>query len=485
MREYERALAAVMNAYVGKRMQRYFADLESACAPELFLPACCRPNPMAVSCPPRRPVARPVETLLSGPAAGVIGAAFVGTAAGHDRLITLDMGGTSADVAVIEGAPRYSTESQVGDFPVILPAVDVSSIGAGGGSIASTDASGVLKVGPESAGARPGPACYGEGGEHATVTDAYVSLGIIDPKNFLGGAKELRADLARAALARLGARLGLSVVECAEAVLRVATSQMYSALVPLLARKGVDYEQYTLLAFGGGGPCHAFMLAQDVGIRRVMVPLNPGTLCAAGSLAADIRKDLVQTIHRRLGAPGVVAEIRAAVECLTAEGEAWLTSLDLDMLERRQEWAAEMRYVGQSFEIGVLIDRAALADHSGAALRERFHNIYRRLYGYADEIADLEVLDVRVAIVGITPKPHLAKLEAKPADPQAATREIFFDGRAWHAQVFQRADLPAGFRFAGPAIVQQYDTTSFVTPGFTVTVDEYGNMIGEAAYGDR
>ena len=169
---------------------------------------------------------------------------------------------------------------------------------------------------------------------------------------------------AHAALARLGARLGLSVVECAEAVLRVATSQMYSALVPLLARKGVDYEQFTLLAFGGGGPCHAFMLAQDVGISRVMVPLNPGTLCAAGSLAADMRKDLVQTIHRRLGAPGVVAEIRAAVECLHRRGRVpGSTSLDLDMLERRQEWAAEMRYVGQSFEIGGL-DRPRCARRS-------------------------------------------------------------------------------------------------------------------------
>ncbi len=490
MREYERALAAVMNAYVGQRMQRYFHDLEVGVRDRAVPARVLSTKSNGGVMPASEAGSRPVETLLSGPAAGVIGAAFVGTAAGFERLITFDMGGTSADVAVIEGAPRYSTESQVGDFPVILPAVDATSIGAGGGSIARTDDSGVLKVGPESAGARPGPACYGLGGEDATVTDAYVSLGIIHPERFLGGTAALQPALAHAALARVGSRLGLDVAACAEAVLRVATSQMYSALVPLLARKGVDYEQYTLLAFGGGGPCHAFMLAQDVGIKRVLVPLNPGTLCAAGSLAANVRKDLVQTIHRQLSAPAIVLrQIEAAVDRLSTQGSAWLESLHLDLLEQRQEWTAEMRYVGQSFEMAVVIDRDALADRTGARLRERFHAMYRSVYGYADEVAELEVLDVRVSVVGVTPKPRLAKLPPTPqsvssGDPPAHTRTIFFAGAPCSALVFQRDDLPAGFRFAGPAIIEQYDTTTFVTPGFTVTVDEFGNLVGEADYGE-
>jgi N-methylhydantoinase A len=423
--------------------------------------------------------------LLSGPAAGVIGAAFVGAAAGFDRLITFDMGGTSADVAVIEGSPLYSTESQVGDFPVILPAVDVTSIGAGGGSIAWTESGSLLKIGPESAGAHPGPACYGLGGERATVTDAYVHLGIIDPAKFLGGSVPLQPNLAKAALEQLGLSLGLTAMEAAEAALRVATSQMYSALVPLLARKGVDYEDYTLLAFGGGGPCHAFMLANDVGIRRVLVPPHPGTLSAAGSLAADVRKDLVHTIHRRLNPPApIIAQITDVVERLSAEGNAWLDALALDLVGRRQEWRAEMRYVGQSFELAVEMDAVTLADTTGERLRRKFHELYTQIYGYADQEAELEVLDVRASVIGVNPKAPLARLERRGNLPSPGERDIFFEGRTRRAKVFSREELPVGCTFDGPAIVEQYDTTVFVTPGFRVKVDPYGNLIGEAVNGD-
>ncbi len=482
MREYERALAAVMNAYVGRRMQRYFTDLEAG-VEALGVPARVLSTKSNGGIMPASEAGlRPVETLLSGPASGVIGAAFAGAAAGCNRLITFDMGGTSADVAVVDGAPLYSTESQVGDFPVILPAVDVTSIGAGGGSIAWTEAGGVLKVGPESAGARPGPACYGLGGERATVTDAYVCLGIIDPNRFLGGTVTLDAELARAAVKRLGDTIGLGVTEAAEAILRVATSQMYAALVPLMARKGIDYEDYTLLAFGGGGPCHAFLLAENVGIRRVMVPLHPGTLCAAGALAADVRKDLVHTIHAQLADPGpVLAAIEIAVQRMAKEGEEWLDSLGLALEGRRHEWAAEVRYVGQSFEIPVPIDAAILADRAGNALRHAFHGMYRQIYGHADEEAELEVLDVRASVIGITPKPPLPPLSVSDAAADPRERDIFLEGRNWRAKVFDRAALAPGFAFDGPAIVEQYDTTVFVTPGFRVQVDGHGNLFAEAS----
>ncbi len=480
MREYERALAAVMNAYVGRRMHRYFHDLEAGVRAKGITAGVLSTKSNGGVMPAVEAGAMPVETLLSGPASGVIGAAFVGAAAGYDRLITFDMGGTSADVAVVEATPRYSTESQVGDFPIILPAVDVTSIGAGGGSIAWAEEGGVLKVGPESAGARPGPACYALGGDRATVTDAYVHLGIIDPKRFLGGTAKLRPELAEAALARLGETLGLTAIETAESVLRVATSQMYSALVPLLARKGVDYEDYTLLAFGGGGPCHAFMVARDVGIKRVMVPLHPGALCAAGSLAADVRKDLVQTIHRRLNAPAeVMAEIRAAVDRLSAEGNAWLDFLGLKLEGRREEWHAELRYVGQSFELHVEIDAGTLDDLSGARLRSRFHELYGQIYGHADVEAELEILDIRASVIGINPKPRLPRFTASGAPPEPEERDLYFDGKTWKAKVFTRQDLPVDFVFDGPAIVEQYDTTVFLTPGFRARVDGAGNLIGE------
>ena len=343
----------------------------------------------------------------------------------------------------------------------------------------------MLKVGPESAGARPGPACYGAGGERATVTDAYVHLGIIDPERFLGGATRLRPELAEAALSKLGETLGLTSIKTAEAVLRVATSQMYSALVPLLARKGVDSEDYTLLAFGGGGPCHAFMVAQDVGIKRVLIPLHPGTLCAAGSLAADVRKDLVQTIHRQFSSPAeVIAEIKTAISRLSAEGNAWLDSLDLQLVGRRQEWHAEMRYVGQSFELPVELDADILDDMSGRRLRECFHQLYSQVYGHADEEAELEILDVRASVIGINPKPRLPRFKTSGVAPAPAERNIYFEGKTWAAKVFARETLPIGFIFDGPAIVEQYDTTVFVTPGFRVSVDNDGNLIGEASNAD-
>ena len=485
MREYERGLAAVMNAYIGHKMERYFIGLETGIRKlEIRAPVLSTKSNGGVM-PAREAGQRPVETLLSGPAAGVIGAAFVGKAAGFERLITFDMGGTSADVAVIDQAPRYSTESHVGDFPVIMPAIDVTSIGAGGGSIAWTEANGVLKVGPESAGAVPGPACYGLGGIEATVTDAYVCLGIIDPRKFLGGRVPLDPRLAETALARLGERIELGTRETAEAILRVATSQMYAALVPLLARKGISYEEFTLLAFGGGGPSHAFMLARDVGISRILIPPHPGVLCAAGSLAADVRKDLVYTIHAALAGAGtaeVVSQMRAAFDRLSLEGSRWLTAQGLSFVGESIEWTADMRYVGQSFELTIALAEDDLGDASGSRIKKRFHSTYEKVYGYQDEIAALEVLDVRVTAIGHSPKPPVAKLQ-RPAHgrvaPAARQREIFLDGRNWAAAVYDRNDFYPGFKFAGPAIVEQYDTTVLVTPEFLVSVDTYGNLIGE------
>jgi N-methylhydantoinase A len=481
MREYERALAAVMNGYVGRRMQRYFTDLETG-GKALGVPAAVlttKSNGGIMTA--AEAGVRPVETLLSGPASGVIGAAFVAAAAGIDNIVTFDLGGTSADVAVIEGTPRTSTENQVGDFPVIMPAIDVTSIGAGGGSIAYVDSSGVLKVGPESAGADPGPACYGLGGTRATVTDAYVSLGLLDPKRFLGGRLVLKPELARAALRELGTKLGMGVVETAEAILHVATSQMYSALVPLLARKGIAYESFTLLAFGGGGPTHAFLLARDVGISRVLIPPHPGVLCAAGSLAADMRRDFVRSLHRVLGASdgeAAMAEIAATFRALSAEGEGWLDQQAMRFTERRVEWSADLRYLGQSFEIAVDLTPA---DLNGETFRARFHAAYELLYGYKDEAAPLEIRDLRVSAIGVTPKPPLARIDARkrPAEPSVQHRDIFLDGRSMPAAVYRRDDLPVGFVFAGPAIVEQFDTTVFITPEFTVRVDAFGNLMGE------
>ena len=484
MREYERALVAVMNAYVGQRMAVYFDDLERGlrdlgiAAPVLSTKS--NGGVMTAAEAGRRPV----ETLLSGPAAGVIGASFVARQAGHERVITFDMGGTSADVAVVDGEPRFSTENHVGDFPVIMPAIDVSSIGAGGGSVAWTDRDGVLKVGPHSAGAAPGPACYGQGGTEPTVTDAYVALGIVDPRRFLGGSVPLERKLAENALSSLGGKLGLDVAATAEAVLRVATSQMYAALVPLMARKAVDLDRFALLPFGGAGPTHGFLLAREVGIRRVVVPPNPGVLCAIGSLVADVRRDFVHTVHtplRRGQAGPLLGSMRDAFSGLAAEGAQWLAGQGLDFERTYDVWSLDLRYLGQSFELTMPLTAEIVDDASGDALRARFHQSYFEVYGFADEAADLDILNLRATAIGVTRKPALAAPRATaPGAAAVRERRIFLDGRAMTAQAVDRAGLAPGAALAGPAIVEQYDTTVLVPPGFTVTLDAYGNLIGEA-----
>jgi len=430
---------------------------------------------------------RPVETLLSGPAAGVIGASFIARTAGLDRIITLDMGGTSADVAIVDGEPRYSTENQVGDFPVIMPAIDVTSIGAGGGSMAWTDSHGVLKVGPRSAGANPGPACYGFGGTEATVTDAYVSLGIIHPAKFLGGSLPLDVGLARGALGRLAGILGLDVPETAESILRVATSQMYATLVPLMARKGINLDDFGLLAFGGAGPTHGFLLACEVGIRRVIVPRHPGVLCATGALVADVRRDFVRTLHfplRRSREARLIETVRQGFRLLAAEGLEWLRAQRLSFLGTEIRATADIRYLGQSFDLTIPVTTAELAEESGQALRQAFHAHYRQVYGYADEQADLEILNLRTSAIGVTPKPRMAMLTPRMPGSTGAKRsdrrEVFHDGKFQTALIVERDALAPGDEFDGPAIVEQYDTTTFIPSGFSVVMDDFGSLIGEA-----
>jgi N-methylhydantoinase A len=325
------------------------------------------------------------------------------------------------------------------------------------------------------------------GGNQATVTDAYVCLGIIDPDRFLGGAVTITPRLAHDDVGTIAAAIGLDTLAAAESMLRVATSQMYATLVPLLARKGISYDDFALLPFGGAGPTHGFLLAREVGIRRVVVPLHPGVLCAAGSLAADVRRDFIRTIHgtvARDGAAPVVRAMRDALGALAHEGGAWLDRQGLAFVGRRIDWSADIRYLGQSFELTIPLDPAVLADGGGGALRERFGAIYEQIYGYRDEAAVLEVLDVRASAVGITQKPKLASVAMRGAPAArsagARTRRLFLDGRFWEARVFDRDGLPAGAHFEGPAVVEQYDTTTLVPPGFAVTVDRFGNLIGEA-----
>jgi N-methylhydantoinase A len=477
-REYERALVTVINAFIGRRMDGYFNHLDRN-VKELGVPAAIlttKSNGGIMTAESAREV--PVETLLSGPASGVIGALYIGRQSGHDRLIAVDMGGTSADVAVIDGDVLYSTESEVAHLPIVMPAVDVNSIGAGGGSIAWVDALGILKVGPRSAGADPGPACYGRGGTEPTVTDAYVQLGIVDPKTFLGGRLPLDPKLAEDALSRVGAKLGLTADQLAAGVLDVATANMHAQLMPLMARRGIDPRDFVLLAYGGAGPTHALLLAREIGMRKVLVPPSPGTLCALGCLVADIKRDSIKTIYRD-SAELSPAELESEFRMLEADAHAWLeeqhSAVESTMIVR----SADMRYKGQSFDITVPLGTGNLG--SMAEVRKAFHEAYQRIYGIADEKAPVEIINLRVTVVGVTAKP-----KAPPAKPHAAgeavkhgSRRLLEQGHDVTAAIYRREDLRPGDEFSGPTVVEAADTTVYIPTGYLASVDGWGNLLIE------
>ena len=481
-REYERALVTVINAYVGGKMRTYFGHLEGEVA-ALGIPArvlSTKSNGGVMTA--RSAGQTPVQTLLSGPASGVIGAAL--RRPSRRRRAAADLrhgwdqrrhrGRERGDSALHSQQGRRLPADHAGGRRLVDR--------RGGGSVVWTDPFGVLKVGPQSAGADPGPACYGRGGTQPTVTDAYVVSGILDPAQFLGGTMPLDADLARTAIGGVADALGMAVEAAADAVLQVATSNMYAEFVPALAQHGVDPAEFALLPFGGAGPTHAFMLADEVGLRRVVVPPNPGTLCALGCLVADLRADFVRTVFAECSRvpPAVLTEAFATTD---AEAIAWLDEQEVAVEAVTLLRSADMRYRGQSFEISVDLPRHA---GTGAELAAAFHARYAQIYGYADLSAEAEIINIRTTIVGQVPKPRLAQIARREGGVASrGTRRVRYDGAAFDVAVVNRADLGAGGRLRGPVIIEQYDTTTFVTPGWTVDVDVFGNLIAEACHDAR
>jgi len=472
-REYERALVAVMNAYVGPAMARYYGRLEEGL------------RRLGVGCPVlvtqsnggtvsvADAALHPVRTMLSGPASGVMAAVKEAQAEGVEHFFTLDMGGTSADMAVVDCKPRISTESAIGDYPLFMPAVAIDTLGAGGGSIAWVDDQGVLKVGPRSAGARPGPACYDLGGAEATVTDAYLLSGVLGPRDLLGGDMELSPQRAERALADLGARIGLDASQAAEAVIRVATANMYAAFLPMIARYGVDQRDFTLVAYGGAGPTHAFLLAEEAGLTRLLIPRTPGAMCALGAALADIQMDFVRSVRWDLGDHPAMEEVFGELE---REAAGWLRAQGLSSGQAVFGRSADMRYRGQSFELTV-----DLSD--GADPEASFRAEYGLVYGYRDPDSPIEVLQLRLLAKVPNPRPGLevsGLMGAGSAPLPAGERRISFRGGELRAPLFRRSEVPQGVRLSGPAVLTQYDTTIFVTPAFDFWADERGNLRAEA-----
>ncbi|MFI9847465.1 hydantoinase/oxoprolinase family protein [Nonomuraea sp. NPDC051941] len=475
VREYERALVACMNAYIQPLMRDYFARLESrvrglGVSAPIFISAS---NGGSMSL--HSAAERPVETVLSGPAAGVAAAARLGAGA----IVTFDMGGTSSDIAVsVDGSPELATHTTVGGLPLIVPVVAVHAIGAGGGSVIWVDGPGVLKVGPGSAGADPGPAAYGRGGDRPTVTDCYLATGLIDPRTFLGGRMPLDADASLKALSGIaGADAAgdeVAAYRVAASALRVATAGMATELQKIMAQRGLDPRRFALVPFGGAGPTHAAMLAEEVGIAHIVVPPTAATFCALGAAGADLRRDFARSLRRPLDAASATRLAGVLAE-LSAQAREWLAEQDGEArLRGRLSFAADLRYSGQAYELRVALDPDRL---DVEAVSEAFHAEHERLYGFRDPSATIELGTARLGVVG--PAAELPPAAVPPgtgAPRPTASRRVLLAG-AWHdAHVHLRDSLGVGDAFDGPAIVEQDDTTVVVPPGWSADVDEAGNL---------
>ncbi len=484
-REYERLSTTVINAYAGPRIARYldgFARRMTALGARLP-PYVFHSNGglMSVATAMRFPV----RTCVSGPAAGVIGASAIGTAAGFPDLVTFDVGGTSTDVSLVEaGRPAFTAEQMVAGYPVRVPMIDIQVIGAGGGSIAGLDDAGALKVGPHSAGADPGSAAYGRGGAAATITDANLLLGRVNPAALLGGRLPLDLAAARRALAeRVANPLGLSLEQATLGILRIATAGMARAIRSVSTRRGHDLRRFALFAYGGAGPLHAGDVARELGMPRVIVPTEPGTLCARGILHSDLSFDLAQTRIMRAG-PEAWAEIAAGFDEMARSGTEILDRERVPEADRHSIYGIDARYEGQNFEVHVAFDGLMLAQDAAEFDRDfagRFRAAHGAVYGYDIAGRAIEIVTLRLRMVGAVAKPGLAAPAAASTSGPAsvASRPVYFGhSTGWvETPVYDRDRLSPGAEITGPAIIEEMSATTLLHPAQHASVDPAGNLI--------
>lgn len=485
IREFERASTATLNAYLQPVIAHYLERLQRGLADRGFggeiLIVQSNGGVMAVE----TAKALPVRTALSGPAAGVMAAQHIAGSAGYPNIITCDMGGTSFDVSLVaDGKSALSAQTSI-DFGLVIrsPMIEITTIGAGGGSIASVDRGGLLQVGPESAGSDPGPVCYGLGNDRPTVTDANLVLGRINADRPIGGKLDrLDVEAARAAIdAHVARPLGLDTMAAAEAIIRVANAKMAGAIRLVSIERGLDPGDFTAMPFGGGGALHTGALIQEVGVARALVPRYPGVVSALGCVVADMRHDTVKTVNRVLDALDVDA-LSAEIERLDAEGRVALDRADVAFTSVERIVEFDMLYVGQTHTVTASLGDA---EPSIAAIRVAFETAYRAAFGRLLEGVAMKVMNLRVAVLGRRPKFDLASLAPTTTcsvdDCEIGRRRLYADG-GWHdASVYDRLKLPVGAVVTGPAMLEQSDTTIFVDPGLTGRVDAYGNLVMERA----
>lgn len=482
-REYERLSTVVVNAALGPVMSGYISHLAA------------RIDALGVRAPTHitqsnggvisfeTAATQPVRTVLSGPSTGVVGAVSLGVIADEPDVITFDMGGTSTDVSLVQrGKPSRAGEMTVHGHPLKVPMLDINTVGAGGGSIAHIDHGGLLKVGPRSAGADPGPVCYGRGATEPTVTDANVALGVLNPDYLLAGRMKIDRDLAVRAIARLGELLDLSLEEAAQGVISIVTANMAKAIRVISVQRGYDPREFALMAFGGAGPIHAARLARELEIPRIIVPPHPGVLCAMGLLLTDLATDFARTRLTPLdGAVDVIGEEFSRLVGLAAN---WFKNEGVVEADRLLSHSIDMRYAGQNYELSIPVPIGISGVALLARLKQDFEAEHQRMYGYTAEEEPIQLVTFRLQAVGLTRKSDIAAhpdAETDLEDAVMGRRAVYLPevGGYVDCPLYQRGALGPGHAFEGPAIIEQMDSTTLVLPGQRARVDRYLNLIVE------
>ena len=477
-REYERTLTACMNSYVRPRVQNYLRNLEQQIRQEGMKGEVNILRSDAGLMTFKVAEENPVYAILSGPSGGVAGALYIARKAGYSNILTFDMGGTSTDVALCEqDQPTIARETMLGYFRVKVPSVNVHSVGAGGGSIAHVPAlTKALRVGPQSAGAEPGPACYGKGGTEPTVTDANVVIGHLPP-SLLGGEMRLDVEAARTAVNKIASELGLSIEEAAQGMLDIVTENMAGALRLVSVQRGYDPRNFALVAFGGAGPLHANAVARVMGSFPVIVPPSPGLLCATGDLVADFRQEFARTFIRTTD-QATASDVKNILTDLQHEATQWLELEGIPSSQQVLTYNADMRYYRQGYEIPIsfTLDELSSLD----TLVERFNQLHEQYYGFRMSDSLTEIVNLRVVAVGKMPEPALPEGTSGASDASHAatdSHQVYFAGN-WHpTTIYDRSKLQPGNEIAGPAIVTEFDSTTVILPGYSGKVDNFFNIL--------
>jgi N-methylhydantoinase A len=492
-REYERFSTVGLNAYVGPKVSNYIGRFDAALRKMKVRSGIHLMTSAAGVATPEGAMEKPVNLLMSGPIAGVVGGIWTGRQSNETNVITLDVGGTSADIGLAQDGKlrmKHLLDTKVGPYQAMIPMVDVDTIGAGGGSIAYIDPGGIFRVGPRSAGADPGPVAYNRGGTEPTATDAMVVLGWLRPELFLGGKMELREDLARASIEKhLAGKLGTSIEEAAMGVYRILLHSMVDAIEQASVRKGFDPREFVLVAEGGGGPLFAPEIAPEVGVKNVLVPSYPGITAALGLLTTDMVYEYAATSYAMASALYTDAAARRTLskqfKKLEAEARAQFKHDDIDPKRVRYEHIAEARYEGQGYELRIDVGSGAIDAAWIDAMKAAFHDIHEREYSRRFEDADVQIANVRVRAVGLMPGLDAPRVKKGRAAPPTGALKLKAD--AWFrvngklkkvkTAFFERTELIAGNVIEGPAIITQFDSTTVVPPGFSCKVDPVGNLV--------